>query len=248
MKNKGTIKFFAIALAVVSLFHLSFTLVTYLKEKRAKEYAESTVTRYKQQNPEATNDQIDSVFKYHEDEYLDSIAFQNDYNILLKKYTYAECKERELNLGLDLQGGMHITLEVSLEDLLRELSNNSTDSVFLKAIESAREKQEKGQLDFIRVLGNTTGSHIAGSKASPYGELEKFLVEVEDINNLTTYIKNATSMKKIPKEKVIQVVSAVFKSHYPGAFWKPLTVDFNLDPENIKKIAKSAMIEIEEKF
>jgi len=145
MKNKGTIKFFAIALAVVSLFHLSFTLVTYLKEKRAKEYAESTVTRYKQQNPEATNDQIDSVFKYHEDEYLDSIAFQNVYNILLKKYTYAECKERELNLGLDLQGGMHITLEVSLEDLLRELSNNSTDSVFLKAIESAR---ENGFLDF----------------------------------------------------------------------------------------------------
>ena len=98
MKNKGTIKFFAIALALVSLFHLSFTLVTYLNERKAKEFSKGDPVK--------------------EQRYLDSIAHINVYNILIKKFTYAECKEREINLGLDLQGGMHVTLEVAARKIL----------------------------------------------------------------------------------------------------------------------------------
>ncbi len=129
MKNKGTIKFFAIALAVVSLFHLSFTLKTYLIEKKAAQIANGNVAIEKN--------------------YLDSLAFKPVYNVLVRKYTYAECKEREINLGLDLQGGMHVTLEVAVEDLVKELSGNNTDKNFNQAIKLAKEKQRNGQQDFI---------------------------------------------------------------------------------------------------
>jgi len=132
MKNKGTITFFAIALAVVSLFHISFTLRTYLIEKKAKNIANGD--------------------KVAEQAYLDSISYKTVYNVLLKKYTYAECKERELNLGLDLQGGMHVVLEVKIEDLLIELSGNNQEKDFVKAIALAKKKQENSQKDFISLF------------------------------------------------------------------------------------------------
>jgi SecD/SecF fusion protein len=132
MKNKGTVKFFAIALALVSLFHLSFTLITYRVEKKAKAYAHGDLSKEKY--------------------FLDSIANENVYNILLKKYTYNDCKERELNLGLDLRGGMHITLEVSLRDLLIELSGNNDDKTFLRAIQKTTEKSRQSQKDFISLF------------------------------------------------------------------------------------------------
>ncbi|MBW7846306.1 MAG: hypothetical protein H3C45_11875, partial [Bacteroidia bacterium] len=96
MKSKGAIKFFAIALAIVCAYQLSFTWFTYRAENAAKEFANGD------ENLERA--------------YLDSIAREPLINLGFKKFTYLECKERELNLGLDLQGGMNVTLEVSLGD------------------------------------------------------------------------------------------------------------------------------------
>ena len=132
MKNKGTIKFFAIALALVSIFHLSFTIKTYLIERKAEKYAKGD--------------------KIIEKNYLDSISHKDVYNILLRKYSYAECKEREINLGLDLQGGMHVTLEVALEDLIIELSGDNQEKTFKQAIELAKKNQASSQKDFITLF------------------------------------------------------------------------------------------------
>lgn len=132
MKNKGTVTFFAIALAIVSLFHISFTVRTYFIERKAKIFANGN--------------------KEKEREYLDSIAHKPVYNVLVKKYTYAECKERQINLGLDLQGGMHVILEVELEDLIRELSGNNQEKVFNDLIARARQKQKNSQKDFITLF------------------------------------------------------------------------------------------------
>src|SRR5574343_658230 len=107
MKSKGAIKLFAIALTVVCVFQLSFTWFTYRAEQAAKEFANGDVVK--------------------ERAYLDSIAREPVYNLGFKKFTYLECKERELNLGLDLKGGMNVTLEVSLSDLVRALANNNPD-------------------------------------------------------------------------------------------------------------------------
>lgn len=118
MRNKGAVKFIAIALALVCVYQLWFTYETKQVEKKAKAYAKG-----------------DSKREFH---YLDSVATETVYNFLwVRKYTYKECKEREINLGLDLKGGMNVTLEVSVVDLIKSLSNYSTDPSFLQALKVA---------------------------------------------------------------------------------------------------------------
>jgi len=125
MQNKGAVKVFAIALAIVCVYQLSFTFVTRKVEKDARDYAGGDTTLVTS--------------------YLDSVASEVVYNILVRKYTYRECQEREINLGLDLKGGMNVTLEVSMVDMIRSLSNYSTDTTFNRAITLAREYQRNSQ-------------------------------------------------------------------------------------------------------
>jgi SecD/SecF fusion protein len=147
MKSKGAVKFFAIALILVSIFQLSFTWKTYMIEKDAKEQANGDVQL--------------------ERNYLDSISRLTVYNFLgLKKYTYLQCKERELNLGLDLQGGMNVTLEVSLADLVRGLANNNPDPKFNEAIVKASEKLKNSQKDFVTLFAETYAEVAPEAKLS----------------------------------------------------------------------------------
>lgn len=134
MQNKGAILTFAILLAAVCFYQLSFTWKAKQIEKDAVEYAQG--------NPEK------------EFRYLDSISGEVVYNFLgLKKFTYKEVKELELNLGLDLKGGMNVTLEVSVVDLIKALSNYSTDSTFNAALARAQELQRNSQKDFVTLFG-----------------------------------------------------------------------------------------------
>ena len=135
MQSKGAIKFFSVALALVCLYQLSFTFITRKVESDAREFAKSDAVKEKN--------------------YLDSIAGEPVYNILIKKYTYRECKEREINLGLDLKGGMNVTMEVSVVDLVKSMSNYSKDPTFNKAIASALEKQKNSQEDFVSLFGKS---------------------------------------------------------------------------------------------
>lgn len=114
MQNKGAITLLAVALALVSLYQLFFTYKTNQVENAAKEFANG--------NP------------IKEKEYLDSVANQPVYNFLgLAKFTYKECKELELNLGLDLKGGMNVTMEVDVVDVIKSLANHSTVPAFNQA-------------------------------------------------------------------------------------------------------------------
>jgi SecD/SecF fusion protein len=133
MQNKGAIRLFAILFGVVCLYQLSFTIVTSLVEKDAKKYAKG--------------DPQKEVF------FLDSVASKPVYNLGVKKFTYKECKERQINLGLDLKGGMNVTLEISNADILKSLSNNNQDPTFLKALAQAQKMQNSSQKDFITLFG-----------------------------------------------------------------------------------------------
>src|SRR4030043_367752 len=133
IQNKGAIRILAIALAIVCIYQLSFTFVTRKVERDA--------------------DRLSGGDVIARQEYIDSISSEVVYNILVRKYTYKECKEREMNLGLDLKGGMDVTLEISMVDMLRSLSNFSTDSTFNNAIILAREYQKNSQEDFITLFG-----------------------------------------------------------------------------------------------
>jgi SecD/SecF fusion protein len=136
MRNKGAIRLVAILLALVCVYQLSFTFVTARIEKKATEYAKGDPTGIKK------------TF------YKDSIAGVPVYNFLwLKKYTYRQCQEREFNLGLDLKGGMNVMLEVSVVDLVRSLSNYSTDSTFTQALRIAKQQVKSSQDDFVTLFG-----------------------------------------------------------------------------------------------
>ncbi|UCH13291.1 MAG: protein translocase subunit SecD, partial [Bacteroidales bacterium] len=135
MRTKGAIWTLAIAFAIACIYQLWFTFKTNQVRKDAKEYAQ--------------NDPV------KEEYYLDSIASEDVYSFLfgVKKYTYRECQEREINLGLDLRGGMNVILEVSVADVIRSLSNYSEDTTFNKAIGLARRWQLETNEDFVSLFG-----------------------------------------------------------------------------------------------
>jgi len=130
MQSKGAIKLFAILLILVCAYQLSFNLVTRGVEKDAKEYA----------NGDPIKEKL----------YLDSINTQPVYPLL--GLTYKKCKENELNLGLDLKGGMNVTMEVSLVDMIRSMANNSNDPTFNKALENAVKAQTNSQKDYVTLF------------------------------------------------------------------------------------------------
>ncbi|TAH40876.1 MAG: protein translocase subunit SecDF [Bacteroidetes bacterium] len=130
MQSKGAIKLFAILLVLVCAYQLSFNLVTRGVEKDAKEYA----------NGDPIKEKL----------YLDSINTQPVYPLL--GLTYKKCKENELNLGLDLKGGMNVTMEVSLVDMIRSMANNSNDPTFNTALDNAVKAQTNSQKDYVTLF------------------------------------------------------------------------------------------------
>ena len=179
MQNKGAIRFFAIALAVVCIFQLSFTLVTNNIEGNANDYATERVAKNKVQGLNQ-----DSLYEAYNKRYIDSISSLPVYNILLKNYTYRECKEKELNLGLDLRGGMNVILEVSVVDIVRSMSNFSTDSTFNKAINNALKAQANSQKDFVTLFDEEFKKADPKAKLAPiFSTLElKDKVKFESTN------------------------------------------------------------------
>ena len=133
MQNRGAIKAIAIILAIACAYQLSFTFVARNIEKKAARYAEGFPVELQQERQQS---------------YLDSIKSQK----VFLGFTYKQVKEREINLGLDLKGGMNVMLEISVEDVVRALSNNSQDPIFNAALSQARSEQKNSAEDFITLF------------------------------------------------------------------------------------------------
>jgi SecD/SecF fusion protein len=160
MQSKGAIRFFAIVFALVCIYQLSFSLFTSRVERNAKNYANSEEVKLlakKLSNGDVNKELyiFDSLAKVKERYYLDSMQNEVVFNILIRKYTYKDCKQREINLGLDLKGGMNVTLEVSVPEVVRALSGNSKDVTFNKAMTMAIEKQKNSTKDFVTLFGES---------------------------------------------------------------------------------------------
>lgn len=227
MQNKGAIKFFAISLAVVCLFQLSFTLITSRIENKASEYAQSKVDKEKSQNINK-----DSLFAATEKRYLDSMSSVGVFNILLKNYTYKECKEKELNLGLDLRGGMNVIMEIAEADIIKSMSNNSTDANFNKALNNAIEAQKNSQKDFVSLF---------------YDEYKKI-----DPNVKLSSIFNTLDLKdKIKYESTNEEVLAVITKEANDAIDRSFNIlrtridKFGVTQPNIQKLGNTGRILIE---
>ncbi len=139
MQNRNFIKIIALVFAVICLYQLSFTWIADKVENDAAEYAETF-----------NEDEREIKVK----QYLDSINSEEVYDIFIAQYTYSDCKQRELNLGLDLKGGMNVTLEVMVVDVIKALANNSNDEIFNTSISNALKAQEDSQDDFVTLFGN----------------------------------------------------------------------------------------------
>ena len=156
MRNKGFILFFAVTFALVCLYSLSFTYCTRRVENWAKEYAQNDPTRdtlIARANGNAFMETylLDSSAKARETKYLQRVS--DSTACYLPKLSYRECKEREINLGLDLKGGMNVTLEVSVPNIVTSLAGNGAkDSLFVKTMKLAKEKQYRSQSDFITLF------------------------------------------------------------------------------------------------
>jgi len=128
MQNKGFIKVFAALLMLVCLFYLSFTFVSRHLTQKAEDFAQGDEVKF--------------------NNYMDSISMEK----VFLGYTFKECRELELNLGLDLKGGMNVVLEISVPDVIKSLSNNNPDENFNKALKTAKELQITSQKDVITLF------------------------------------------------------------------------------------------------
>jgi SecD/SecF fusion protein len=188
MQHKGLVIVLTVVITALCLYYLSFTYVSYGVHQDAIEFA---------------TDKSGVVNLNKKQTYLDSMWNVPVYNLLGGEYTYKEVKDNELSLGLDLQGGMHVTLEVSPVDIIKSLSANSQDSSFLKALVVARSAQKSSQENFS----------------------DLFFKAYKDANpnkNLTSIFANAVTKGRIASNdndaKVISVVNEEIESAIDRSF------------------------------
>ncbi len=175
MQNKGAILSFAILLAAICFYQLTFTWKAKQVEKDAVEYAQGDPAK--------------------EFLYLDSISGEEVYSFFgLKKFTFKDVKELEMNLGLDLKGGMNVTLEVSVIDIIRAMSNYSTDSTFNAALSRATQLQANSQAGFVSLFGQ------AFEEIDPNAKLASIFNTLELRDRINFNTSNADVIKVIETE------------------------------------------------
>ena len=172
MQGKGFIKFMAILLGIVCVYSLSFNLVTSNVEKDARAYAKGDPTKEKA--------------------YLDSMSTVPVYPIF--GFDYQFCKTKEINLGLDLKGGMNVTMEISLAELVKSLAGNTTDANFNQALVSAQAKLNAGGKDYINLFVNDF------EKLSPNVKLADYFANQDNAQQLKASASNSEVKTYLSKE------------------------------------------------
>ena len=173
MQGKGLVKFVTIALTIACLYSLSFTWIAQKVEKDAKAYAKGDGSK--------------------ERAYLDSVANTPVFSAI-EYITYQYAKQREIPLGLDLKGGMNVTMEISLTELVRNLANNPADVNFNTALRNAESRLKESRQDFISLFGEEF------EKVSPGAPLAPFFATKENSQNIKINATNADVLAFLTKE------------------------------------------------
>ncbi len=175
MQSKGAIRLVAILLALACLWQLSFTVVSNVQAKKAVKHAEAIAAAAQEEaafQAVAEEDRaywLDSLKKVENRRYIDSISSEKVYF----GYTYKDVQAKEINLGLDLKGGMNVMLQVQLEDLIKALSSNASDPEFISALASAKERSVGSQSDLITLFAEEYGKVSGGKRlAQVFGTYE----------------------------------------------------------------------------
>ena len=208
MQNKGLVRIMAACLALVCAFYLSFSLVTSHYDKKAKEYAAG-----------------DAIKEY---QYLDSIAAKK----VWFRYTLKECREKEINLGLDLKGGMNVTMEVSVPDILDALSGHNETPNYKAALALAKQKQKTSGADFVTLFIESY------REVDPEGQLASIFSTFELKDKVTLTSTNA-EVEKVIREEVDGAIQNSFN------VLRTRIDRFGVVQPNIQKLAQPGRILIE---
>ena len=216
MQNKGLIKFFAILFALVSIYQLSFTFISSKVKSDAKSFANG--------NP-------DKELKY-----LDSIGKENVFNLGFTNFTFNEVKDKQINKGLDLEGGINVILQISVKDVLKGLSNNSKNPVFNKSLADATVNQ-RGNQTYIDAFFEAFEANSKGTVklASPDIFANRTLQGEGGIDFQMT----DAQAQKVIKRKVDESVESAF-----GVLRKRID-KFGVTQPNIQKLGESGRILVE---
>jgi len=224
MQNKGLIKLFALLFGLVSIYQLSFTYVAGRVEDEAKAFAAAKVS----------NTQPDYIAKREavEAKYLDSMLGQDVYNIGIAKFTFAEVKEKELNRGLDLKGGINVILQISVKDILRGLANNSKDPIFNKSLAEADVQLRKTDKTYLDLFFEAYAKN-GGKLASPDVFANKTLSD--QIN----FQMSDSEVRPIIRRKVDESIVSAFE------VLRKRIDKFGVSQPNIQRLGASGRILIE---
>lgn len=240
MQNKGAVKIFAILLGLACIFYLSFTWITRGVESDAAAFAETTVNSQKVlaaiKDSAKGDANLEAKLKSHfqtmyEDNYLDSMKKQQVYPLF--GYTYEQCKKNEINLGLDLRGGMNVTMEVSVYDIILNLSNDSKDPAFLTALKDAQKNLGvNNNDDFIKLFEK------AYNQKNPNGRLAPIFQSIENKSKITFNSSNKEVIAFI-RERVDEAVANAEKT------FSSRINRFGVSQPNIQKLEASGRILVE---
>lgn len=217
MRNKGVVVILTIVITLLCLYYLSFTFVSRGVQKDATAYA---------------TDKSGSVSLSKMHDYLDSLWNEPVYNLFGVEYTYKEVKENELSLGLDLQGGMHVVLEVSPGEIIRGLSGNNQDPAFVDALQKARDRQKRSEENFADIFYN------AFREASPGRSLASLFASTANRGRVSLQDDDAKVVKFLKDE----IESAIDRSFI---IIKTRIDQFGTSQPNVQRLQGKGLIQIE---
>lgn len=222
MQNKGLIRVFAILFGLVSIYQLSFTYITNKVEKEAQTFAETQITV----SEENYISKREATIK----KYLDSVTSVP----VIMGVTYSDAKEKELNRGLDLKGGINVILQISAKDILLNLSNNSKDPAFNKALDEAHTIQKTSSLNYLDAFMQAYEAIPGDNKlASPNVFFNKN-TEGEINPNMTNAQVKAVISKKL--DESVEAALEVIRKRIDK---------FSVTQPNIQRLGTSARILVE---
>ena len=226
MQNKGLVKLFALLFGLVSIYQLSFTFKANQVESNAQEIA---VSKF-----DESVEEYDVKRNIEQTRYLDSLGSQDVYNIGIASYTYNEVKDKAMNLGLDLKGGINVILQISVKDILLGLANNSKDPVFNKALNDAEELQKDSQDTYLESFYTAFDAIKGDTKlASPDIFANRELSEEINFN------MSDDEVKPIIKQKIDESIVSAFE------VLRKRIDKFGVTQPNIQRLGSSGRILVE---
>ncbi len=214
MQNRGLVKFFAILFALVSIYQLSFTFVSHNVENDAKLFAKGNSEK--------------------ELKYLDSIGKEKVFSLGFTDFTYNEVKDKKINKGLDLEGGINVQLQISVKDIVKGLSNNSKNPVFNQALANAT-KNRQGNEDYLDVFFREFEAASAGTTKLASPEIFANKTLGDEVNFKMT----DDETKKVIRRKVDESIESAFE------VLRKRIDKFGVTQPNIQKLGQSGRILVE---